>query len=103
MVHVWKPRATLTPLKNPKYCHICRKQGHEKYECFLNTRVIVPHGWENPIPVYYPAPILNQHYQLISYVSKPLGQVLIPTPFLPPKQLVYMHIYQPPMVRRYHQ
>ena len=29
-----KPRAPLSPPRNPKYCHICRRHGHDTYECF---------------------------------------------------------------------
>ena len=49
-----KPRAPLSPPRHPKYCHICRKHGHDTDECFFNSRVVQPQGWPNPSPLYYP-------------------------------------------------
>ena len=54
-----KPRAPLSPPRNPKYCHICRRHGHDTDECFYNARVTVPQNWLQPNPPYYP-PQANQ-------------------------------------------
>ena len=39
---VMKLRAPLSPPGNPKYCHICRRHGHDTNECFYNARVTLP-------------------------------------------------------------
>ena len=88
-----KPRAPLSPPRNPKYCHICRRHGHDTDECFYNARVTVPQNWPQPNPPYYPPQVNQDHMQRPPMVRPPITHPL-PTPVLPPQQPAYVHNYR---------
>jgi len=98
-----KPRAPLSPPRNPKYCHICTRHGHNTDECFYNDIVIVPQNWPNCNLVYYPTPQNNQASLQKAYLPRPPAQLPTPTPFLPPQQPTYVQNYRPSVQTRFPQ
>ena len=94
-----KPRAPLSPPRNSKYCHICRKHGHDTDECWFNARVSQPNqGQGYPQPSSYgPYPPPGPSSQPKSYPPRPIAQGPTPTPVLPPQQPTYIQNYHPPI------
>ena len=87
-----QPRAPLSPPRNAKYCHICRRHGHDTDSCFFNARVTQPQAYPAQPYVSYP----NQANPSTSYAPRPSNQGPNPTPVLPPQRPSYVQNYQPP-------